>query len=142
MGALATAVAGGLLAAWTGGLAGSMLLAALVAVVSTTGRLAFDSLVQRDAPDANRGRSFAGFELRFQVVWVIGAVLPVLFTVPQRVGFLVIAGVAGFALFSYSAGQAAARRAHHDPPRPPSPAAPPADPTTVDWTTVLGPDDT
>lgn len=141
MGALATAVAAGLLAAWIGGLAGSMLLAALVAVVATTGRLAFDSLVQRDAPDANRGRSFAGFELRFQVVWVLGAVLPVLITLPQRVGFLVIAGVAGFALFSYSAGQAAARRAHHEPPSRPSPEGPPPDPTTVDWTTVLGPDD-
>ena len=103
--------------------------------------MAFDSLVQRDAPDANRGRSFAGFELRFQVVWVLGAVLPVLITLPQRVGFLVIAGVAGFALFSYSAGQAAARRAHHEPPSHPSAEGPPRDPTTVDWTTVLGPDD-
>ena len=57
---------------------GSMLLAAIVAIVSTSGKLAFDSLVQRDAPDANRGRSFASFELRFQIVWVIGAVIPVL----------------------------------------------------------------
>ena len=57
--ALSVAVAGGLAAAWVGGLGGSMLLAAVVAIVSTSGRLAFDSLVQRDAPDANRGRSFA-----------------------------------------------------------------------------------
>ena len=56
---LAVAVVGGLAAAWIGGLAASMLLAGIVAVVSTAGRLAFDSLVQRDAPDANRGRSFA-----------------------------------------------------------------------------------
>ena len=56
---LAAAVVGGLAAAWIGGLAASMLLAGIVAVVSTAGRLAFDSLVQRDAPDANRGRSFA-----------------------------------------------------------------------------------
>jgi len=140
MGALATAVAGGLLATWVGGLAGSMLIAALVAVVATTGRLAFDSLVQRDAPDANRGRSFAGFELRFQVVWVVGAVIPVLITIPQGAGFLVIAGVAGFALFSYTAGQAAAHRGQQ--PRPPDPPpAPSLDPTTVDWTTVLGPDE-
>ena len=54
-----SAVVGGLAAAWIGGLAASMLLAGIVAVVSTAGRLAFDSLVQRDAPDANRGRSFA-----------------------------------------------------------------------------------
>ena len=76
------AVAGGLTAAWLGGLAASMLLAAIVAVVSTAGRLAFDSLVQRDAPDANRGRSFAAFELRFQLVWVVGAVIPVLISIP------------------------------------------------------------
>ena len=139
MGALATAVAGGLLATWVGGLVGSMVLAALMAVVATTARLAFDSLVQRDAPDANRGRSFASFELRFQVVWVVGAVIPVLITIPQGAGFLLIAGVAGFALFSYTAGQAAAQRTHHAPPAAPTVA--PADPTTVDWTTVLEPDE-
>ena len=41
------------------------------------GKLAFDSIVQRDAPDANRGRSFARFETRFQVIWVLGAFIPV-----------------------------------------------------------------
>ena len=38
-------------------------------------KLAFDSIVQRDAPDANRGRSFAKFETRFQIIWVVGALL-------------------------------------------------------------------
>lgn len=140
---LGVAVAGGLTAAWVGGLAASMLIAAIVAVVSTAGRLAFDSLVQRDAPDANRGRSFATFELRFQVVWVIGAVIPVLIPIPVRAGFLVIAGVAGFALFSYGAGQRAAHHAHaeradadvqeaSDGPGP----TPPVDPTLVDRTAI------
>ncbi|MEO6318791.1 MAG: MFS transporter, partial [Acidimicrobiales bacterium] len=129
MTALAVALAGGLVAAWLGGLAASMVLAGVVAIVSTTGRLAFDSLVQRDAPDANRGRSFAGFELRFQLVWVVGAVIPVLISLPPRVGYLVIAGVAGFALFSYTAGQRAAHRAHVDRP-PDGPGIPPD--TTVE----------
>lgn len=148
---LSVAVAAGLSAAWLGGLAGSMLLAGAVAVVATAGRLAFDSLVQRDAPDANRGRSFASFELRFQLVWVVGAVIPVLISIPQQAGFLVIAGVAGFALFSYVAGQRAAHRAHVDRP-PAGPGIPPdttepaetttrevgeaPDETTVDRTTV------
>ena len=113
---LGVAVAGGVTAAWLGGLAASMLLAAIVAVVSTAGRLAFDSLVQRDAPDANRGRSFAAFELRFQLVWVVGAMIPVLISIPSTMGFLIIAGVAGFALFSYVAGQRAAQKAHVDRP--------------------------
>lgn len=132
--ALSVAVAGGLTAAWVGGLAASMLLAALVALVSTGGRLAFDSLVQRDAPDANRGRSFASFELRFQLVWVVGAVIPVLISIPLRAGFLVIAGVAGFALFSYMAGQRAAHRAHVDRP-PAGPGIPPDTTEPADTTT-------
>ena len=133
--ALSLGVAGGLTAAWVGGLGGSMLLAATVAIVSTSGRLAFDSLVQRDAPDANRGRSFASFELRFQIVWVIGAVIPVLVRIPLTVGFLAIAGVAGFALFTYAAGQ---RATQHRPGPPES-----DDPTTVDHTAIQPqPDDT
>jgi len=132
---LAVAVVGGLAAGWVGGFAASMLLAAVIAVVSTAGRLAFDSLVQRDAPDANWGRSFAAFELRFQLVWAVGAVVPVLISIPIRVGFLVIAGVAGFALFSYVAGQRAAHRSHgRSPPTVDGAEAP--DPTLADHTAV------
>lgn len=136
---LAVAVGGGLVAAWVGGLAASMLLAGVIAVVSTAGRLAFDSLVQRDAPDANRGRSFAAFELRFQLVWVVGALIPVVVPIPLRAGFLAIAAVAGFALFSYLAGQKAAHRAHAERTADASIGAdrtaiqprPAADPTTI-----------
>ena len=122
--ALSVGIAGGLTAAWAGGLGGAMLMAAIVALVSTSGRLAFDSLVQRDAPDANRGRSFASFELRFQIVWVVGAVIPVLVTIPARAGFLAIAAASGFALFTYAGGL----RAFHATP-PPKPAS--TDDTTV-----------
>lgn len=124
MAALGLAAGTGLLAAWMGGLASAALLAAVIAIVSTCGKLAFDSLVQRDAPDANRGRSFARFELRFQIVWVVGAMTPVLISMPLRVGYLVIAAVAGFALFSFMAGQRAAHRAHIDRP-PAGPGIPP-----------------
>jgi hypothetical protein len=136
---LAVAVAAGLLAAWVGGLAACMLLAGVVAIVSTAGRLAFDSLVQRDAPDANRGRSFAAFELRFQIVWVVGAVIPVLISIPLQVGFLVIAGVAGFALFSYTAGQRTARRAHAPDPEPVPAEDEPVDPTAIQPRPVIDP---
>src|SRR4051794_36716866 len=53
-----------------------------VAVGAATGRLAFDSLLQRDGPDAARGRAFARFETRFQVAWVIGALIGI---IPQNV---------------------------------------------------------
>jgi hypothetical protein len=135
---LSVGVAGGLTAAWLGGLAASMLLAAIVAIVSMAGRLAFDSLVQRDAPDANRGRSFAKFELRFQVAWVIGSVIPVVITMPAEVGFLLIAATAALALFTYATGQRAAREGSppaEDPPPPPDKTRA-IDPTSVDHTAV------
>ena len=111
-----TVVVGGAAAAF-GGLAMSAAMAATIAIVSTGAKLAFDSLVQRDAPDANRGRSFARFEIRFQLAWVIGAVLPLLLLpIPEQVGFAGIAITAAFALFSYVAGQRAAHRRHAEGP--------------------------
>lgn len=143
---LGTTVVMGLVAARLANLAGAAAMGATIAVASTAAKLAFDSLVQRDAPDANRGRSFARFEVRFQVVWVLGALPPVIFAIPQRIGFLAIAGAAGFALFSYLAGQRAARRAHVDGavgdrrPRPdelgPTDATPPAPGTPLDPTWI------
>ena len=51
-------------------------------MASGIGRMAFDSIVQRDAPDANQGRAFAKFETRFQLSWAVAGVIPVLFTLP------------------------------------------------------------
>ncbi|MGD9754451.1 MAG: MFS transporter, partial [Acidimicrobiia bacterium] len=55
------------------------------------GRLAFDSIVQANAPDVDRGRAFARFETRFQLAWVAGAVGPVGLRVPAWAGLLVTA---------------------------------------------------
>jgi nitrate reductase NapE component len=111
--ALTLTVVVALAVAWVGGLVAAAFLAATVAIVSTCAKLAFDSIVQRDAPDANRGRSFARFEVRFQLVWVVGAMLPLLLLpIPVRAGFVAIAATAAFALFSYLAGQRSAHRAH------------------------------
>ncbi|MCC6185269.1 MAG: hypothetical protein IT194_11475, partial [Microthrixaceae bacterium] len=57
--ALGIGVAAGLAGALLGGLAGQATMALLVAVAASSGKQAFDAVVQRDAPDANRGRSFA-----------------------------------------------------------------------------------
>jgi hypothetical protein len=54
-------------------------------------KVAFDSILQRDAPDANRGRSFARFETRFQLIWVVGAAIPVVIPIPGRLGYLMVA---------------------------------------------------
>lgn len=68
------------------------------------GKLAFDALVQRDAPDANYGRSFARFEARFQLFWVIGALIPVVVRMPERAGYLLVALTAGAAFASHLTG--------------------------------------
>jgi MFS transporter len=84
--------------------------ACALAVGASAGRLAFDSLVQRDAPDAARGRTFARFETRFQLAWVSGAVIPAAIpSLPGRLGFLLLAvGLAFFGL-SYLAAVRASR---------------------------------
>src|SRR4029079_11838915 len=97
---------GGLACALQGGVLGAAGCALIVGVAASAGRLAFDAIVQRDAPDANFGRSCARFETRFQLLWVVGAFLPVIVPIPARLGFVVVAGAAGFAAFpSYTASQ-------------------------------------
>ena len=77
------------------------LMAAAVGVGASTGKLAFDAIVQRDAPDAARGRAFARFEALFQVMWVVGAIIPVVVTMPLRLGLGAIAVVAATAAMTY-----------------------------------------
>jgi hypothetical protein len=133
---LALGTVAGVVAAIIDKLGSAALLASCVGIVSTSAKLAFDSLVQRDAPDANRGRSFARFEVRFQLVWVIGAMIPLLLLpIPAQIGYLVIAGTSGFALFSYVYGQRAARKAHVDRP-PLGPGIPTDHQEAADTTTL------
>lgn len=96
--------AAGLLAARGQSRMWAAVLAAVLGVAASAGKLAFDSLVQQDAPDGARGRSFARFETRFQLAWVIGAFLPVVLPIPARLGYLVIAIASAFAAFSYYGG--------------------------------------
>ena len=108
-GLLVTVAVFGIGGAWAGGLLGACVLAASVGVGAAAAKQAFDAIVQRDAPDANRGRSFARFETRFQLIWVAGAVLGII-PMPTWVGFLFVSGIAAFAAVSYTAGSRGARR--------------------------------
>lgn len=81
------------------------LLSAAVGATSNVGKQAFDAIVQRDAPDANRGRSFARFETRFQLVWVVGALIPTAVVLPLEVSYVLVSAVAAFALLSYLVGR-------------------------------------
>lgn len=104
-GALGTVAVVGSLATLIGGLLGAMLAAAAVAIAGQLGKQAFDAIVQRDAPEANLGRSFSRFESRFQMVWVIGALIPVVVPIPARIGFLFVAVASAFAAISYWLGR-------------------------------------
>ena len=117
-GSMALVVGAGLGAVWIGPRPAAALLAAAVGVAAGSGKLAFDSIVQRDAPDAVRGRTFARFETRFQLVWVVGAALPVAVPIPSTMGMGVIALTAALALSSYLAALRALQHRHPElPPR-------------------------
>ena len=95
-----------LLSTQSAGRLGFSATALLVAVGAASGRVGFDSIVQRDAPDAVRGRSFARFETRFQLIWVVGGLLGLL-PLDARVGLLGLSAVLGFAGISYILGMRA-----------------------------------
>lgn len=56
------------------------------------GRLAFQSLMQRYAPEGALGRVFVRYEVLFQLAWVAGAFLPAVLPIKFRIGILILAG--------------------------------------------------
>lgn len=119
LGATGVAVLAGGFGALVAGLGGQALMALLVAAAASSGKQAFDAVVQRDAPDANRGRSFARFESRFQVAWVAGAFVPVVLPLPTRIGGTIVAVLALAAGAQFLAAMTALGRGR-PPPRLPS----------------------
>lgn len=105
----AVVIASGLAVFVFSGVQAAFELVAVIGICSSFAKLAFDSIVQRDAPEANRGRSFARFETRFQITWVIGAAIAVIPMDPE-VGYVLVFAVAVFAAFTYSVGLLAARQ--------------------------------
>ena len=135
LGLLVLTALAALVAMMRGGLMAAFLLSLAVAFAAGAGKLVFDSLVQRDAPDANYGRSFASFEARFQMTWVIGAFIPVVIKLNARFGYFLVMAAAAFAAVSYLVGVRAARDASfHTGPRGTRP--------DEDQTAVLGADPT
>jgi MFS family permease len=61
-----------------------------IACTASIGRQGFDSILQRDAPGAARGRSFARYETLFQFVWVLGALGAVVLEPNTRTGLMVL----------------------------------------------------
>jgi hypothetical protein len=109
---LAAATAGAALMVALGGLAGGVggfaMAGLAVGVGAAGGKIGFDSLLQRDGPDAVRGRAFAKFETRFQLMWVVGSLLGII-PLASRAGLLGLAAVLVFVAVSYAAALRAAR---------------------------------
>jgi hypothetical protein len=94
----------GLVTAVLGGPLAGVVLACAVNFSAALGRLAFESIVQRDAPDTNRAQAFARFETRFQLAWVSAGVVPVLLSMPGRLGFAFVGVIAVVATVVYRVG--------------------------------------
>jgi hypothetical protein len=104
LGSLLAVTVVGFFAARAGTRPAVAVLGGVVGLAAGAGKLAFDSIVQRDAPDAVRGRTFARFETRFQLVWVLGAALPVILRIPAATGMDIIAAGAAVAFITYIGG--------------------------------------
>jgi hypothetical protein len=92
--------------------------AALALVVGVAGSLAqpsFDAMTQRLVPPAAQGRTFARFATRQQLVWVVGALIPVVVAFPFPAGDVVMAVAAGAGGLFYMSSRRALR--HRAVPR-------------------------
>ena len=101
---LALPAVAGLVAAAVGGDRAGIAVAMVVNFAAAICRLSFESIVQRDGPEANRGQAFARFETRFQFGWVVAAVIPVVLETPGSVGYLLVGVVSLAAVVNYVAG--------------------------------------
>lgn len=104
LGSLVAIAVAGVVAAVLNSIGGAVALSAVVNIGAAVGRMAFESLVQRDAPDANQGRAFAAFETRFQLSWALAGVPPTLFALPGWLGFLLVGLLGAFGAVSYVLG--------------------------------------
>ncbi|MGO9343779.1 MAG: MFS transporter [Acidimicrobiales bacterium] len=97
----------GAIAAFVGGRIVQGALAFVLGLSAAAAKPAFDALVQRYVPPAAQGRAFARFETRLQLVWVVGALLPVIASMPFVAGDIVVAAVASVAAATYMTGRQA-----------------------------------
>ncbi len=137
--ALLVCAGAGLAVSVLGGPLGAVVLAGVLNLMAALGRLNFESIVQRDAPGANRGRAFAVFETRFQLAWAVGAFVAVALQVSGTIGFLIVGAVAAAASIHLAGRRRSGRsdgpgvsrrqpgRARGQAPRPRSGSAQPPD---------------
>jgi Major Facilitator Superfamily len=87
---VSAACVGGLLAFEFYGLPLLTVFALMVGAAAEFGRLAFQSLMQRFAPEGAMGRVFVRYEVLFQLAWVAGAFIPALLPIDFHTGILIL----------------------------------------------------
>jgi hypothetical protein len=84
-------------------------IALAVGMSSAVAKPSFDALVQRHVRESLQGRAFSRFETRFQLMWVVGSLVPVVLSLPVAAGSLVMAATSALGAVSYMSS----RRAVH-----------------------------
>ena len=92
----------GLGSAYLGSITAGIVLTGVIYAVGALGKLAFDSILQTRAPDANRSRAFARYETRNQLAQVAGGFVAVALTPSGPVGFALIGAIGVVAAVSYA----------------------------------------
>jgi hypothetical protein len=85
-------------------------LAAWVGLAAAVAQPSFDAITQRHVPAGAQGRVFARFAVRQQLLWVVGAVIPVAVVMTFSTGDALIAALAVAAAITYEVGRRFATR--------------------------------
>jgi len=88
----------------------AVILAAGIGLFAASGKVAFDSMVQRDVPQRSRPRAFARFESGFQLAWAVGGLLAVLVPISLSAGFISVGFVGLIGAAAFAGGSVIARR--------------------------------
>ena len=106
------------------------MVAFVVSLSANVGRLAYDAIVQRFGNAAEQGSLFAKSETRFQLAWVIGALIPVAIVLSRPVGFFLMFSISVLMIVVQYGGErslhridgtlAAGRSRWHRPAKPPA----------------------
>ena len=76
---------------WQPSIVGQVALSAVVGLAGAIAQPSFDSITQQHVPPGEQGRTFAKFAVRQQLLWVMGAIIPVAISMGFQVGDAIMA---------------------------------------------------
>jgi MFS family permease len=74
-------------------------------VTAGAAKVAFDSIIQRETPEAARGWAFARFEAGLQFAWVLGSLIPIAPSIPAGTGVFAAGVIANLVAIVYIVGR-------------------------------------